>query len=359
MKTRVLNSHHHQRGASLIEIMIALLIGIILTSGAVSIFISNNAAANLASQLSRMQENGRFLIEILSKEIRMAGYTGCSSRGNITPNVITKSPPLLTFGNENAVRGFDTGIGGWAPYPPIEFLSIITLDPVTSLSNIGDSDILSIQRLDECSINLIGLSTSSPLRVPYPHDCDFNQRKPLTVSNCEGMELFQPRLIDYNSTSDVQRLRYDGGPNNNLDFRRNYDTNASVAVPHANFFYVGDNNDGGRSLYMASWDPDGDANIEKTDYQFYELAKGVQRMEILYGEDTGGDEYIDRYVTADAVSNWTRVRSVRIDLLLQSADNTTAEARPFMFNGANANTANDKRLRLAFSTTISLRNRLP
>ena len=96
-----------QQGFSIIEIMIALVIGMVLLGGAVSIFISNNSVYRLESELSRMQESGRFLIDIMSKEIRMAGFSGCSSRGTVTTNVLANDAVALSFGSANAITGYD------------------------------------------------------------------------------------------------------------------------------------------------------------------------------------------------------------------------------------------------------------
>lgn len=68
-----------QTGLSLIEIMIALLIGAFLVGGVLQIFISSKQSYWMQQNLSRLQENGRFAMGFLAKDIRMAGYWGCLS----------------------------------------------------------------------------------------------------------------------------------------------------------------------------------------------------------------------------------------------------------------------------------------
>ena len=60
-------------------------------------------------------------------------------------------------------------------------------------------------------------------------------------------------------------------------------------------------------------------------------------------------------------SIWGSVKSVRISLLLASDDFVTSTPRQVMFNGAavNAGTGADRRLRMVYTTTISLRNSTP
>jgi type IV pilus assembly protein PilW len=67
----------YQTGMTLIEIMIALLIGAFLLGGVLQIFISSKQTYRMQENLSRLQENGRFAMEFLSRDIRMAGYWDC------------------------------------------------------------------------------------------------------------------------------------------------------------------------------------------------------------------------------------------------------------------------------------------
>jgi type IV pilus assembly protein PilW len=66
-----------QTGLSLIEIMIALLIGAFLLGGVLEVFIGSKQTYRMQGNLSRLQENGRFAIDFLAKDISMAGYWGC------------------------------------------------------------------------------------------------------------------------------------------------------------------------------------------------------------------------------------------------------------------------------------------
>lgn len=67
-------NHRRQRGLSLIELMIAITLGLLLLAGITQIFLANKVTFNTTDSLSRLEENGRFAMEILAKHIRMAGY---------------------------------------------------------------------------------------------------------------------------------------------------------------------------------------------------------------------------------------------------------------------------------------------
>ena len=61
------------RGLSLIELMIALLLGLLVVGGAIGIFTSNRRAYNATESLSRVQENARVAFEMMSRDVREAG----------------------------------------------------------------------------------------------------------------------------------------------------------------------------------------------------------------------------------------------------------------------------------------------
>ena len=64
-------------GVSLIELMIALLIGSILLLGLVQVFDASRTAYQLSQGVARAQENGRFAMDYLQRDIRMLGHFGC------------------------------------------------------------------------------------------------------------------------------------------------------------------------------------------------------------------------------------------------------------------------------------------
>ena len=58
------------------------------------------------------------------------------------------------------------------------------------------------------------------------------------------------------------------------------------------------------------------------------------------------------------MTDWAGVLGVNVGFLLQTDDGVTVDPQSYTFNGANANTTNDKRLRTAFWSAVALRNRM-
>ncbi len=64
----------NQHGFTLIELMIAMAISLLVVLGVYEIFTSQQKAYNVQDQVAEMQQNGRVAIDMMTREIRMAGY---------------------------------------------------------------------------------------------------------------------------------------------------------------------------------------------------------------------------------------------------------------------------------------------
>jgi len=74
---KYLSSSKTPPGFSLVELLIAMALSAILLVGVVSIYANSKQTYNVQEGQSRLQENARFAMDRLSKEISSAGYMGC------------------------------------------------------------------------------------------------------------------------------------------------------------------------------------------------------------------------------------------------------------------------------------------
>ncbi|MFV2060337.1 MAG: PilW family protein [Gammaproteobacteria bacterium] len=70
----ILFNYFRCKGVNLIELTIAMAIGAIILLGITSVYSSSKKANTVQNGLSRVQESGRFVLEFLTRDIRMAGY---------------------------------------------------------------------------------------------------------------------------------------------------------------------------------------------------------------------------------------------------------------------------------------------
>ena len=72
-----------QRGFTLIELMVAMVLGLLVAAGIVTVFASTSSSNKAQTQLARLQEEGRFAITRLSTDLRMANGQYCTNTGGV------------------------------------------------------------------------------------------------------------------------------------------------------------------------------------------------------------------------------------------------------------------------------------
>ena len=384
-------SARRQRGLSLIEILVSLMISLFLIAGVIQLFISSKQTYRSYDALSRLQENGRFALEAMSRDVRMAGFTGCP-RVNPAPvfpiaahwlaNVLTNNAAVwwTDFG-ANSVRGYEgnqvfpgrtvgtsTGdrvagtdavilIGGGGGGYSITAVDPAAAPPTLTLAgvgNLGTGGILVICDAQQTSIFQVTGLAGSTLSVGGGAG---------TPGNC---------MAGWGSTMASDALNPCAGT------PYSYANNAIMTDLIPSAYYIGVSTSGTTySLYRVQMQVTGTTTTASVAAQ--ELVEGVQDMQILYGEDTTNpvDGVVDRYVNANNVVTWNNVLSVRVNLLLVSLeDNLVPTPQQLMFppevadGGGNLTSGtpsthpsvvcpNDRCLRQSFSTTVGIRNRLP
>jgi type IV pilus assembly protein PilW len=96
-----------QQGFTLIEIMISLLLGVFLLGGVIGIFLNTKQTYRVQDGLSRLQENGRYAMEFIGRDIRMADYRMCQTL--TPPSLINVGPDTAITGTEGAADAANSG----------------------------------------------------------------------------------------------------------------------------------------------------------------------------------------------------------------------------------------------------------
>ena len=72
-----------QRGFTLIELMVAMVLGLLVAAGIVTVFASTSSSSKAQTQLARLQEEGRFAMTRLGTDLRMANGQYCTNSGGV------------------------------------------------------------------------------------------------------------------------------------------------------------------------------------------------------------------------------------------------------------------------------------
>lgn len=322
----------NQKGISIIEIMIAGIIGLLLILGITKIFLSCKQAYRMQDAQSRLQENARISLELLNQNIRLAGFLGCHSKSH-SPKVIA-NPPLIAYPSP-MISGGDDNTGSFANPNPALYAPLAN-------GIIKGSDAITLQFGESCHAwtqqDLSGVDASSGL--PPDNTCAINAGTPLVLSSCSNAHIFK-------QASDASLNTLNGMPTQSLGI--NYPKGSEILLFRSYTFYIRYNPNNQPALYRL------DNNKDMIGNNPVELVEGVENMQILYGFDADNDASVNQYQEADQVADWSQIVSVRIDLTLRSIeDNLTSDPRTYSFDGSPEVT--DRRLWKKFVTTIALRN---
>lgn len=330
------------RGFSLVELMIAMLLGLFLTAGVLYIFSYNKTTYRVQEGLARVQETGRFLQYYLTRQIRMAGFTGCIGVNNLEVNNLVDSPTEdMALDNEMAVKGYEGASSSWSPSLPTA-LGGVTVLPGTDVITLRFADPLTMK-----------------LQVPMQ-----NPNNPLVVSNRYGIEggdiiiVTDCEIADMvmaGGNSNAAAITHTVANNTTNDLSKVYTEEATIAKFRSYHFYIKDT---GRTTITglpihSLYQMDVLGNEE-------ELAEGVEDMQLLYGYDSNSDGTADTYVdaaTIDASNNWPNVKSVRLNILLSTVEEVNSRQQAYQFNGVTGINPGNNKLHREWRIQTTLRNR--
>lgn len=86
MLTFTATPRHLQRGVNLIEIMVAMTIGLFLVLGATLLYVNTKKTSDIDDSIARLQETARYALSILEVDVRMANYLGATNNGDAVKN---------------------------------------------------------------------------------------------------------------------------------------------------------------------------------------------------------------------------------------------------------------------------------
>jgi len=322
---------------TLIELLIALLIGAFLLGGVLQIFLGTKQSYRMAEGLSRMQENARFAMDMIGEDIRMAGFRGCNSQTPITNNLNSATSFFYNF--NTSLQGFE------ATSDPGDTPAAWSPSMVTEVTQpLGGSDVITIRRATGDG-NLVTAHASGSADLTLASTTGLSANDLVVASTCEGSDAFQITAITGTALAHNTGAGTPGNATQPLS--RSY-ANGQVYPITTVSYYVRD----------SGYTPSLYRRINSSSAT--ELAEGIEQMQILYGEDTDAtpDGTPNYYTTADQVTNMANVVSIRLSLLARTIDdNLASEPQAYFYNNA-WTTPDDRRLRRVFTTTIAVRNRL-
>ena len=406
--TQDLAQARQQRGMTLVEIMVAITISLILLAGIIQVFLASKATYRMQDGLSRVQENGRYAMYFIGRRAREAGFLACATgeMGTLTNTLNNTTDARWNF--ELYVEGYEangTGLGNT--------YNITATNPTTSGATASDwsasstatgtalpaylvgsvvpgTDVLIVRSAGPGTIKIDRNNSSAQMFIEQtskivgacPDGSDeisgLCEGDVVVATDCTKSRVFQiTNLVSSgggacatasacanavhagtSSSSFVPGNAISSWGGASAPTEERFGKDGQILKMTTTAYYIGVGASGAPALFYR--ENDGPAN---------ELLDNVESMQILYGEDTDAagsatSNLPNRYVTADQVTDFEKVVSVRVALLMRTPENarTSTDTDTYLLTGATAATAttinpvDDQRLRRVYASTIKFRN---
>ncbi len=304
-------------GFTLIELMVAMLLGLIVIGGITSVFLANQQVYRTNAALGDVQDNTRMSFEMLAQNIREAGLLGCGNDGQVA-NVLLDSPNnggthwWANWGN--ALVGYGAGT---AANPAL----------ATVGNQVAGTDSLMILSAADGGLSVNTQTTSTATFT-------------LNALNGTGTDLAAKKIMivcDPWQATIFQASSYTAGTNPVIGFALTtncstglgyptvctaggnaytYAANSPIATLAAGAWYIGSNPAGTTpttSLYLATVDTTSGVVTAQ------EMVRGVTAMKIMYNMVNQTD-----FVAASAVTSWSSVDAVQVNLTVQQSSGPNA-----------------------------------
>ncbi|MDH3513268.1 MAG: PilW family protein [Gammaproteobacteria bacterium] len=361
------------RGFSLVELMVALTIGLIILAAVSTLFVNSKQSYTTQDSLARLQESARFAMHFLIKDLRLAGYYGCVS--DIAPESVfsTLNGSDFAYNVQIPLEGVNN-IGGTEANPSGQWYpSANTVMPANAMPG---TDAVAIRLADSSSPVYLREempNTSAVLKVSATTGISDNDV--IMISDCFSADILQVTQINSTDPHLVHNTGVGVPGNAQKELSKSYSpTNGPggtrVMRFKTNTYFIRTGASGNPALFR-----------RENNGTPVELVDGIEHLQIVYGVDTDGDKVPNRYLKAgDAglatAAEWDTVVSVRLGILATTLDDAaTGKSKEFDRDTNNydvdgdcapnaaltdacfeLSSPNDRYKRRLFQTVVQLRN---
>lgn len=317
----------------MVELLVALVLGMILVGGVLSLFASNRATFRTNESLARMQENARFAFELLMRETRDAGLVPCGSKLTANTVRIASPPPASSLSfpwwgdtDPGMLRGFD----GSQASADVPF-------GTTNGDRISDTDAIVLLRpaSDESVVRQLVSHDAAATQFTMASVGDLKNGDAVLVCDGKSSALLQIGTVD--GTANTLTYGASGSncttslgvvnPQCTIAQDKTFETGATLVRWDPAIWYIGRNPRGSRSLYRAGITKDSASGVIGLVTRRLEMLPGVHDLQVDYltRDRTTGFTLATAWVSAsDLAGAWNlstkEVVAVRVQLTLRSEE---------------------------------------
>lgn len=358
--SKISYSKFRNSGFGLVELMISITLGLVLSTAVIQIFVASNSSSKLQQSLAQVQENARFAMRVIGQNVRMSGNMGCMSfdggADSAGPSITTIALPAsaVDFGAKTTFVGQDDLASG------------------NALGAVVGTDAIQIKRASNEFIRMDSTTTASATGITInDNSLGFVEGDYVLVSDCQSVDIFRVSNTPLAEGKGATELKHAAGAkNSSASLGKLYGVDADIFSFETINYFVRDT---GRTtpegkpinaLYVQQTIAGSGGVMSAAT----ELVEGVEDMQFSYGVDTdasAAERDVDEYRDAAAVSDWSDVLSVKIVLQMAgSEDNVvgttgSTNAQSVVDVSGNVIANDDGRLRQIFTNVFVIRNKVP
>ena len=316
-------------GFSLIELMVSLTIGLVISIAAMSAYLGSANASRVSAAQARMDEDGQAALKFLSQQIRLAGANPVQNGRALD---YRRNPVFSTTYVGGTSTAYSTTLPTFVPaYTPSAF-SIRGCDG--TFTNLASATTLD-------GLTCAGTASTSPDSIAVSYEADaYNTIKTSTgaATDCLGSALSTV-------TTSVALVATFAAADN-----RFYIANSTAGVP--NLYCKGSATTAAQPIVE---------NVEDMQFRYGSVsATATLTTDTVAGYLGAVDIEPTTTTAAAAATNWGRILTVRICVVVRSENPVVADTNSGQYykcDGALDTAKTDLRQRRAYSTTVVLRNR--
>lgn len=301
-----MNTHNKQKGFTLVEIMISLVLSLLVTYGIAQVLITSNQSSSSSDGVSQAQETARFVMSFFARQVRIAGTN------SINDNEITTVAVVDCSGGNLLARqacSMESNAGA-------------TEANITAAAGVTSGDRFAI------------VSIPPAIDFQYPTQPGSAALPPFNRNNVDCTGATPTGFTNNSRILNVFWVEVDPATNTNSLFCQGYLFNGTNVDPTPT------SGTAGRQV----------------------IANGVEAMHVLYGEadtpSTDGTRNVSRYVTANQVADWDNVYAIKIAVMTRSISDITniVTTKQYVMLDSGLYSFNDAVNRQVFSSTFSINN---
>lgn len=339
--------------------MVAIALSLILLAGVLAIFASSRTTYETTDRLSRLQENGRFALDSIVRDLRSAGYMGCNRNAPFNNALNESSNVMRNFAIP--VEGFEAD-GGGVFTPALDLTVVESPDP--------DSDVLVVRRPqgDFEPVRVLEYTgymkvETDPVMVEDLTPQLIKAGDIVQISDCANRAVFE---VTANTAGTITHeeaaapiLDGDGevietplgNQSTSLGFA--FTDDAELVPVQTVIYYLR-----ASTTPAAAGDPPAISLWRRVSGGGppEELVEGVERMQVMFGVTDSGKVAYKR--ASEVGADWSKVKTVRVALLVRSLSQYGADTdeQDYDLLGDVVPAPGDRHLRQVFTTTVDIRN---